>query len=127
MPFTLHEHDHADVLTLHRRFLGGIERGAIHDATDALLAAGRTKVVVDLSEVDFMDSTAIGLLIGCAKRLREAGGDLRLAALQDRIMNLFLATRLLGSAFEDYPDVAGALYSFTAEAEAAASAMATQA
>jgi anti-anti-sigma factor len=34
-------------------------------------------VVVDMARVTFMDSSAIGLIVGTAKRCREAGGDLR--------------------------------------------------
>ncbi|MCF4119843.1 STAS domain-containing protein [Antribacter sp. KLBMP9083] len=41
---------------------------------------GRPRVVVDLSEVEFMDSSGLGSLISCLKTVRQAGGDLRIAA-----------------------------------------------
>jgi anti-sigma B factor antagonist len=44
------------------------------------IAAGRTRVVIDLSAIDFMDSSGLGALIGCLKSARQAGGDLRIAA-----------------------------------------------
>jgi anti-sigma B factor antagonist len=44
------------------------------------IAAGRHRVVVDLSAIDFLDSSGLGALIGCLKSARQAGGDLRIAA-----------------------------------------------
>jgi anti-sigma B factor antagonist len=52
----------------------------LRDATATSIAAGRPRVVVDLSGVDFMDSSGLGALIGSLKATREAGGDLRIAA-----------------------------------------------
>jgi anti-sigma B factor antagonist len=43
------------------------------------LSAGRTRIVVDFSGIDFVDSSGLGALIGCLKSARQAGGDLRIA------------------------------------------------
>ena len=74
----------------------------------------RVHVVIDLSRVTFMDSTAIGLLIATVKRLRAAGGEARLAGLTDRIHGIMLTTRLLGPVFETYSSVDEALQDFAA-------------
>ncbi|KZC95100.1 MULTISPECIES: STAS domain-containing protein [Clavibacter] len=51
-------------------------REAVHDA----LAGGASRIVVDLAEVDFIDSSGLGALIAGLKSARDAGGDLRLSA-----------------------------------------------
>ena len=58
------------------------------------VAAGASTVVVDLLDVSFLDSTALGVLVGVLKRCREAGGDLRLVIAQPRILKVFEITGL---------------------------------
>ena len=114
MPYTIDEHDRTRVLTIKGRFLGSIEREAMQRTVEALIADGRTRLVIDLAKTDFMDSTGIGVLVQGAERLRQAGGDACLAGMQTRVKNLFVMTRLLGRMFDDYPTVEAALQRFTA-------------
>lgn len=51
-------------------------------------------VIVDLSNVHFMDSTGLGVLVGALKRTREAGGTLELVADDERILRVFRITGL---------------------------------
>ena len=57
----------------------------LRDAVAAAVADGRPRVVVDLSPVDFMDSSGLGALVGCLKTARQAGGDLRIAAPSEQV------------------------------------------
>jgi anti-sigma B factor antagonist len=50
----------------------------LRDQLMELVARGTQSVTVDLGDVDFIDSTALGVLIAGLKRLREYGGDLKL-------------------------------------------------
>jgi anti-sigma B factor antagonist len=61
-----------------------------------LVSEGHRKVVVDLEEVDFLDSTGLGVLVGGLKRLRSHGGDLMLVSTQARILKVFEITGLTG-------------------------------
>lgn len=112
MPYTLEEGQPADVIYIKKRFLGSLEREAMQQTLDERLASGHNKLIIDLSKADFMDSSGIGLIVKSAKQYRDAGGDVRLSAMQDRIKNLFLLTRLLGPVFSDYPNVEAAQASF---------------
>jgi anti-sigma B factor antagonist len=60
-----------------------------------LIETGVRHLVVDLSAADYLDSTALGALIGGLKRLREREGDLRLAGPRPRIRKVLEITRLV--------------------------------
>ncbi len=60
----------------------------------SLLEGGAREVVVDLSRVDYLDSTALGVLIGGLKRLREMDGNLALVCPSPRIRRVFEITGL---------------------------------
>ncbi len=65
-------------------------RGRIVDiATD-----GATHVVLDLTAVEFIDSTGLGVIVGSLKRLRGLGGDLRLAGADRGVQRVFEMTGL---------------------------------
>jgi anti-sigma B factor antagonist len=59
-----------------------------------LIAAGTRRLVVDLGEVGFLDSTGLGTFIGARKRLRAYRGSLELAALQPSVRTVFTITGL---------------------------------
>ncbi len=55
---------------------------------------GALNLVVDLTEVDFLDSSALGVLVGVHKRVTAAGGTIRLVCGHPRIERIFAITRL---------------------------------
>lgn len=61
---------------------------------DEQIAAGRTRLVIDLSRVGFMDSTGLGVLVGRLKLIRSHEGALRLVCDSDRILKVFQITGL---------------------------------
>jgi anti-sigma B factor antagonist len=61
-----------------------------------LAEEGKTRVVVDLSNVTFMDSTGIGVLLYSLKQLRVRKGGLVLVCPTERIMRPFQITGLVG-------------------------------
>jgi anti-sigma B factor antagonist len=75
-----------------------------------LEAADRAKheIVVDLTQLEFLDSTGLGALIGAHKRAAEHGGSVRLVAHEGQILRLLRITGLL-DVFSVYPSVDAAL------------------
>ena len=73
-----------------------------------LLNGGTSKLVVDLSGVEYLDSTGLGVLIGGLKRARERDGDLKLICDNVRILRIFEITGLT-KIFDIYRSEAEAL------------------
>ncbi len=78
-----------------------------------LVEGGAKKMVVDMSAVDYVDSAGLGVLVGIAGVLRTAGGELKAAALQQRVADVFQITRLT-KVIDVHQDVAGAAKTFAA-------------
>jgi anti-sigma B factor antagonist len=58
------------------------------------IEAGRIRIIVDLTDTTFLDSTALGVLIGAVKRLRSRDGALAIVNIDDNIAKTFEITGL---------------------------------
>ena len=70
--------------------------------------AGMTDVIVDLSEVEFLDSTALGVLVGVSKRLRLLGGTVVIVSPDETIQRVFEISGL-AKRFDIYESEAAAI------------------
>jgi anti-sigma B factor antagonist len=66
----------------------------LKSALGEAIEGGRTRIVVDLSETSFLDSTALGVLIGTVKRLRSRDGRLTIVNVDQNIAKTFEITGL---------------------------------
>jgi anti-sigma B factor antagonist len=60
----------------------------------SVIDEGHLRLVIDLSDVVFLDSTGLGVLIGVLHRLRSRDGSLALAGANDRVYKVFRTTQL---------------------------------
>jgi anti-sigma B factor antagonist len=60
-----------------------------------LVDAGQPRLLMDLSQVTYVDSSGLGALVAAMKHARAAGGDLRLCGLQEDVRAIFEMTRLI--------------------------------
>lgn len=80
----------------------------LRERLDREIEAGRYDLVVDLSDVTFMDSTGLGVLVGRLKQIRLGDGSMRLVCTSDRVLKVFVITGL-DKVFTIYPTVAEAV------------------
>lgn len=69
---------------------------------------GARRLIVDLTQVELLDSTALGVLVGGLKRIRSVEGDLVLVGAGERLLKIFRITRLT-EVFPILPDLPAAL------------------
>jgi anti-anti-sigma factor len=72
---------------------------------------GWRKIVVDLTDCEFIDSTFLGALVVSLKRITGLGGDLKLVGFQEAVNTMFQLTRMF-RVFETFPTKEEAVKSF---------------
>ena len=91
-------------------------RGEIHVSTapdfsrllTASIANVRTNMVLDLTDVEFIDSTGLSVLLNALRRVTRAGGRMALVCTNPTVLRLFEITRL-DSTFDIHAELAPAL------------------
>lgn len=111
MNYNVNERYKCIVLEFTGNLMGGPDASKFNDKLHELIEQGRKEVVADLSRVKFMNSSGLGILIGGLTTMRNAGGDLRIAAAGKRIESLLVITRLI-TVFNSYRTVEKAVESF---------------
>ena len=84
-----------------------VVRDVIHD----LMGKGNKKILLNLVEVNYIDSSGIGVLVSSFSTVRSQGGELKLVNLSKRIRDLLQITKLY-SLFDVKDDEAAAVRSF---------------
>jgi anti-sigma B factor antagonist len=80
------------------------------------MAQGQNKVILNLKDVDYIDSTGLGTMVICYTTLSKAGGNLKLVHLNRRNIELLLLTKL-STVFQIFGDEQDAVNSFFPDRE----------
>jgi anti-sigma B factor antagonist len=83
------------VLTPHGYLTGGEETDELERGIAKLSEAGGKHLVINLSEAQHLNSTALGVLIRGYANYRGRGGEIKLCGLGKRIKDLFTMTKLI--------------------------------
>lgn len=111
MKLSTSETDGITVVSLEGSVLGGPDATALNDALHALVEKKKKKIVLDLSQVHTMNSSGLTMLIGALTTVRNAGGNLAIAAASKKIESLLVITKL-STVFTLFPTVKKAVGSF---------------
>ena len=89
----------------------GARAASMRDAVARLHASGHYRIVLNLAELEYMDSSALGELVSCNIRASQSGRPLKVAALTRRLKELLRVTRL-ATTFDAYETLDEALASY---------------
>jgi anti-sigma B factor antagonist len=98
------------ILTLKGRLAAG-ESNALREKVNALAAAEQYRLVLDLSTLDYIDSTGLGIMVICHTSVKRHGGAIKLVNVNKRNVELLLLTKL-HTVFEVFTEVQDAVNSF---------------
>ena len=99
------------LLDLKGRLVAGDESGAFRDVIETLAKDGPAKIILNMREVDFIDSLGLGTMVMCYTRLKKTGGVAKLSLLNRRNLELLLLTKI-DTIFEVFDDETEAVNSF---------------
>ena len=111
MKFTTSEVYNAVVFKVAKKLQGGPEAQHFHDTLKEYMDAGKVNFIMDLSDVTYVNSTGMGILVRGLTTLKNAGGDLKLAGMSTKVQGLLSITKL-SSVFTYYDSVEEAAKSF---------------
>ena len=111
LEITQKEREGITVLDMKGRITAGKEAAALREKCAELQAAKVTNVILNLADVEYIDSTGLGALVICATTAKKNGGSVKLVNLSPRNIELLVMTRL-STAFETFNDEQEAVNSF---------------
>jgi anti-sigma B factor antagonist len=88
------EVSHISILDIDGRIVLGPEIGDLRDAVRGLVAQGNKKIILNLAKVDYIDSSGVGELVGSFTTVRNAGGELKLLNLTQKVHDVLNVTKL---------------------------------
>ena len=94
------------------KIMGGPDATLLHDKLHEYLENEHLQIVIDLSKVEWMNSTGLGILISGYTSLKNHKGALKLANVTDKIQSLLTITKLI-TIFDTYDSVEDAIESFS--------------
>ena len=94
MKVSASEKNGVNVVSVSGKMMGGPDTGELDEKLYELLKKGSKNAVVDLAKCEWINSSGLSILIHHYKKFKEAGGELRLANLTDKIERIMVISRL---------------------------------
>jgi len=111
MKHEISEKEGVVIITPKGKMTTGPDLEKLHDKIKELVRIGSRKMVIDLGEVELMDSRGLGILVAAFTSLKNVNGELKLARITNKIQSLLVITQL-STVFKTFGSVDEALKSF---------------
>jgi len=112
MKFTTRQVDGVTILDLSGRITLGEGSVTLRDAVKDVLAKGAKSILLNLADVDYIDSSGLGELVSAYTSVKNQGGELKLLHLTTKVHDLLQITKLY-TVFDIKDDETSAVGSFT--------------
>lgn len=99
------------VLRLRGTLMGGPDSQVFEEVLSKAMGEGTSRVLVDMSDISWVNSTGLGILIAGHRTVAASGGALKLLHVSKRIESILMVTKL-NTLFDNYDDEEKAIASF---------------
>src|SRR5713226_9086920 len=107
LKMTNREVDGVSLVTLDGRIVLGEESNALREKLKSLIAGGKKKIVLNMAEIDYIDSSGLGALVAAHLSAKNNGASVRLCQLGKKFHEVLQMTKLL-TVFDVYETEAAA-------------------
>jgi anti-sigma B factor antagonist len=111
---TSREVDGVTVVALEGRIVLGEESSAFREKLKTMIAEGKKKIVLNMEEIKYIDSSGLGILVAAHVSAKNQGASVRLCELGSKFHEILLITKLL-TVFDVYDTQVAAVNSFSVE------------
>lgn len=88
-----------------------VEAEELREVLASGISSGYNKIIIDLSECEFIDSTFLGVIVNSLKKVAKNNGDLKLVGFKPAVKAMFELTRMF-RVFESYSNLNDAIQSY---------------
>jgi anti-sigma B factor antagonist len=113
MKMEVHEKGSVSVVVISGKLTLGEGTSTLRDTIHVLAEGGSGRILLNMADVTYIDSSGIGELVAAHTAVTNLGGDIKLLNLEKRVHDLLKVTKLY-TVFEVFEDEASALRSFAA-------------
>ena len=112
LKITTREVDGVTIAALDGRIVLGEESNALREKVKSLLSSGQKKIVLNMNNVTYIDSSGLGALVAAHTSARSQGAFLKLSHLGSKFQEILQVTKLV-TVFEVFPTESAAIASFS--------------
>src|ERR1700733_11978969 len=94
MKITNREVDHVTILDIDGRIVLGAETETLRNAVRQLIGKDKKKIILNLAEEDYIDSSGVGELVVTSTAVRQSGGERKVLNLPQKIADVLNVTKL---------------------------------
>jgi anti-sigma B factor antagonist len=94
MKLNSYEKSGIHVVEIKGQLMGGPDTGELDEKLYAIIGKEAKKAIVDLKECDWINSSGLSILIHHYKKFKDAGGELKLANLTNKVERILVISRL---------------------------------
>ena len=111
LKMTNREVDSVAVVALDGRIVLGEESNALREKVKSLLAAGQKKIVLNMADVTYIDSSGLGTMVALHTSAKSQGAAMKISNLGAKFQEILQVTKLV-TVFDGYPTETAAVASF---------------